>query len=129
MLQYSGINSLEYRFIIGKKIRLNKDMFTHVRRPNRTHLFVVRKYKIFCRDNYFSFPFFQLSLNLLTSVSKIHKSCMATIPNEILPQILILIQSPLLQGGALNALLEFFQALVATGLPKLGFKDLLQVCS
>ena len=73
-------------------------------------------------------PLFQLSLNLLTSVSKIHKSCMATIPNEILPQILILIQSPLLQGGALNALLEFFQALVATGLPKLGFKDLLQVC-
>ena len=69
----------------------------------------------------------QLSLNLLTSVSKIHKSCMATIPNEILPQILILIQSPLLQGGALNALLEFFQALVVTGLPKLGFKDLLQM--
>lgn len=69
----------------------------------------------------------QLSLHLLTSISKIHKSCMATIPNEILPQILVLIQSPLLQGGALNALLEFFQALVATGLPKLGFKDLLQM--
>ncbi|XP_071144380.1 cullin-associated NEDD8-dissociated protein 1-like isoform X2 [Mytilus edulis] len=69
----------------------------------------------------------QLSLHLLTSISKIHKSCMATIPNEILPQILVLIQSPLLQGGVLNALLEFFQALVATELPKLGFKDLLQM--
>lgn len=69
----------------------------------------------------------QLTLNLLTSISKIHKSCMATIPNDILPQILILIQSPLLQGGALVALLEFFQALVSIGLPKLGFRDLLQM--
>lgn len=69
----------------------------------------------------------QLTLHLLTSISKIHKSCMASIPNEILPQILLLIQSPLLQGGALGSLLEFFQALVATGLPKLGFKDLLQM--
>jgi hypothetical protein len=50
---------------------------------------------------------------------------MANIPNEILPQILVLIQSPLLQGGALGAMLEFFQAIV--GLPKLGFKDLLQM--
>ena len=50
---------------------------------------------------------------------------MAYIPSEILPQILVLIQSPLLQGGALHAMLDFFQAIV--GLPKLGFKDLLQV--
>lgn len=50
---------------------------------------------------------------------------MASVPNEILPQILVLIQSPLLQGGALGAMLEFFQAIV--GLPKLGFKDLLQM--
>ncbi|KAK3087101.1 hypothetical protein FSP39_001721 [Pinctada imbricata] len=69
----------------------------------------------------------QLTLNLLSSISQIHKSCMATIPNAILPQILVLIQSPLLQGGALNALLQFFQALVATGLPKLGFRDVLQM--
>ena len=67
----------------------------------------------------------QLTLNLLTSISKIHKASMGNIPNEILPQILVLIQSPLLQGGALGAMLEFFQAIV--GLPKLGFKDLLQM--
>ncbi|XP_060552206.1 cullin-associated NEDD8-dissociated protein 1-like [Ruditapes philippinarum] len=67
----------------------------------------------------------QLTLNLLSSISKIHKQSMANIPNEILPQILVLIQSPLLQGGALGAMLEFFQAIV--GLPKLGFKDLLQM--
>lgn len=59
----------------------------------------------------------QLTLNLLTSISKTHKSCMASLHNEILPQILQLIQSPLLQGGALTALLELFQALVLTGLP------------
>lgn len=52
---------------------------------------------------------------------------MASLPNEILPQILQLIQSPLLQGGALTALLELFQALVITGLPKHGFRDFLQV--
>lgn len=71
--------------------------------------------------------FFQLTLNLLTSISKTHKSCMASLHNEILPQILQLIQSPLLQGGALTALLELFQALVLTGLPKHGFRDFLQV--
>lgn len=71
--------------------------------------------------------FFQLTLNLLTSISKTHKSCMASLHNEILPQILLLIQSPLLQGGALTALLELFQALVLTGLPKHGFRDFLQV--
>ncbi|ESO90912.1 hypothetical protein LOTGIDRAFT_176795, partial [Lottia gigantea] len=31
------------------------------------------------------------------------------------------------KGGALNALLEFFQAVVQLGLPKLGFKDILQM--
>ncbi|KAL3888576.1 hypothetical protein ACJMK2_001063 [Sinanodonta woodiana] len=67
----------------------------------------------------------QLTLTLLTSISKSHKNSMANVPNEILPQILILIQSPLLQGGALLAMLDFFQAIV--GLPKLFFKDLLQL--
>ena len=71
------------------------------------------------------FCLFQLTLHLLTSISKQHKSSMASIPSEILPQILVLLQSPLLQGGALHAMLEFFQAVV--GLPKLGFRDLLQV--
>lgn len=69
----------------------------------------------------------QLTLNLLTSISKTHKSCMASLHNEIMPQILQLIQSPLLQGGALTALLELFQALVLTGLPKHGFRDFLQL--
>ena len=69
----------------------------------------------------------QLTLNLLTSLSGINKSNMTSISVEILPQILLLVQSPLLQGGALQALLEFLQSIVRLGLPKLGFRDLLQV--
>lgn len=69
----------------------------------------------------------QLTLNLLTSISAIHKSSMVSVTTEILPQILILVQSPLLQGGALHALLDFIQAVVRLGLNKLSFKDLLQM--
>ncbi|GFR63434.1 cullin-associated NEDD8-dissociated protein 1 [Elysia marginata] len=67
----------------------------------------------------------QLSLNLLTSISRSHKQAMSSIQAEILPQILVLVQSPLLQGGALNAVLDFFRALITLNLPKLGFRDLL----
>ncbi|XP_012944580.1 cullin-associated NEDD8-dissociated protein 1 [Aplysia californica] len=69
----------------------------------------------------------QLTLNLLTTISRGHKSSIANTQAEILPQILELVQSPLLQGGALNAVLEFFRALITLGLPKLGFRDLLQM--
>ncbi|XP_041360629.1 LOW QUALITY PROTEIN: cullin-associated NEDD8-dissociated protein 1-like [Gigantopelta aegis] len=69
----------------------------------------------------------QLTLHLLTSISQIHKASISNIQTDILPQILIIIQSPLLQGGALNALLEFFQAVVKLDLNKLGFRDLLQM--
>ncbi|CAL1532474.1 unnamed protein product [Lymnaea stagnalis] len=69
----------------------------------------------------------QLTLNLLTTISRSHKQSISNIQTEILPQILILVQSPLLQGGALNAVLEFFRALIALNLPKLGFRDLLQM--
>jgi len=69
----------------------------------------------------------QLTLNLLTTISRGHKSSMANIHSAILPQTLELVQSPLLQGGALIAVLDFFRALITLGLPKLGFRDLLQM--
>lgn len=69
----------------------------------------------------------QLTLNLLTTISRGHKSSMANIHSAILPQTLELVQSPLLQGGALTAVLDFFRALITLGLPKLGFRDLLQM--
>ncbi|KAK7091549.1 cullin-associated NEDD8-dissociated protein 1-like isoform X2 [Littorina saxatilis] len=67
----------------------------------------------------------QLTLNLLTSLSNIPTANMSTISTEILPQILLLVQSPLLQGGALQALLDLLQSVVGLGLPKLGFRDLI----
>ncbi|CAG5130228.1 unnamed protein product [Candidula unifasciata] len=69
----------------------------------------------------------QLTLSLLTTISRGHKHSISNIHSDILPQILVLVQSPLLQGGALNAVLEFFRALIALNLPKLGFRDLLQM--
>ncbi|XP_064651957.1 cullin-associated NEDD8-dissociated protein 1-like [Lineus longissimus] len=69
----------------------------------------------------------QLSMTLLTSITKVHRASMSSIQNLILPQILVLVRSPLLQGGALLAMLEFFQALVSSGAPGLGFKELIQM--
>ncbi|XP_077989699.1 cullin-associated NEDD8-dissociated protein 1-like isoform X1 [Glandiceps talaboti] len=69
----------------------------------------------------------QLTMNLLTSISKVHSNSMANIDRTILPEVFTLVRSPLLQGSALHAMLEFFQALVATGSPKMGFRELLQM--
>ncbi|XP_077518379.1 cullin-associated and neddylation-dissociated 1 isoform X1 [Amblyomma americanum] len=71
----------------------------------------------------------QLTLNLLTSISKVHQQSLSLVPRAILPEILVLVRSPLLQGGALNAMLEFLQALVSLNLPGLGFKELLHEVS
>lgn len=71
----------------------------------------------------------QLTLNLLTSISKVHPQSLSLVSSAILPEILVLVRSPLLQGGALNAMLEFFQALVALNLPGLGFRELLNEVS
>ncbi|GAB1606379.1 cullin-associated NEDD8-dissociated protein 1 [Argonauta hians] len=67
----------------------------------------------------------QLTLNLLTSILHIHPPSMSNIQEKMLPQILLLVQSPLLQGGALDSILEFFQSLVKADLPNLASRDLL----
>ena len=43
----------------------------------------------------------------------------------MLPEVLKLAESPLLQGGALAAMLEFFKTIVSAGVPGLGHSDLL----
>ncbi|RMX39058.1 hypothetical protein pdam_00017612, partial [Pocillopora damicornis] len=68
----------------------------------------------------------QLSLTLLTSVAKIHKDSMAQACTSTLPAIMVLIRSPLLQGGALNATLTLLTELVTSGIKGMGFKDLFQ---
>lgn len=67
----------------------------------------------------------QLSLNLLTSIAKLLPVALHNISESILPEILTLVKSPLLQGAALNSMLELFQALVVADLPNLGYQELL----
>lgn len=67
----------------------------------------------------------QLSLNLLTSIAKLLPNALVNISENILPEVLTLVKSPLLQGAALNSMLEFFQALVMANLPGLGYRELL----
>jgi cullin-associated NEDD8-dissociated protein 1 len=69
----------------------------------------------------------QLTMNLLTSVAKGHKSSIKVVQSTSFSQILLLARSPLLQGAALNSMLEFFKSLVAANLPGLGQKDLLKL--
>lgn len=69
----------------------------------------------------------QLTMSLLTSMSQAHKECLVKVNDAILPEILILARSPLLQGAALNAMLEFFQALVSSRLHGLSYKEIFQM--
>jgi len=67
----------------------------------------------------------QFTMNLLTSVAKLHKASLPMVQKTSLAQILQLSQSSVIQGAALSAMLDFFQALVAAKLPGLSQKDLL----
>lgn len=65
----------------------------------------------------------QLSLVFLTSSAR--QLPQAGVYDDILPQVMLLLRSPLLQGTALNCTMKFFQALVLTNLPNLSYRLLL----
>merc|ERR1719334_2659572 len=67
----------------------------------------------------------QLTLALLTSVTSSHASTIPVIQKSVLPEVLKLAESPLLQGAALAAMLDFFRALVGAGVPGLSHSDML----
>ena len=67
----------------------------------------------------------QLTLNLLTSISVSHRQAIPTIQTTVLPKVLKLAESHLLQGGALTAMLDFFKSVVSAGVPGLAHSDLL----
>lgn len=67
----------------------------------------------------------QLSLVLLTTTAKKQPQALQDVHNAILPEILVLVKSPLLQGTALTCTLNLFQALVQANLPGLGYRHLL----
>jgi len=65
----------------------------------------------------------QLTLTLTTSVVTSHQSCIQFISKSSLPQVLKLAESPLLQGGALAAMLDLLRSLVAS--QQIPYTDLL----
>jgi cullin-associated NEDD8-dissociated protein 1 len=69
----------------------------------------------------------QLSLVLLTSAAKKQPQALIGTHKVILPEIMNLIKSPLLQGSALNCTLNLFQALVQANIPGLSYRELLEM--
>ena len=67
----------------------------------------------------------QLALTMLTTVIKTHKAFHQIVPQQVLPETLKLIRSPLLQGSALQATLQFLSTIVQSSFPGLDHKDLL----
>nr|XP_040059898.1 cullin-associated NEDD8-dissociated protein 2 isoform X2 [Gasterosteus aculeatus aculeatus] len=68
----------------------------------------------------------QVSISLLTSMSRACSSSVAKICSSVLPDVFRLVHSPLLQGGALAAILDFLQALVQSKTNNLGYSQLLK---
>ncbi|CAN9512592.1 unnamed protein product [Ophioblennius macclurei] len=68
----------------------------------------------------------QVSITLLTCMSKACSSSLAKICSSVLPGVFRLVHSPLLQGGALVAILDFLQALVLSKTSNLGFSQLMK---
>ncbi|XP_048590232.1 cullin-associated NEDD8-dissociated protein 1 [Nematostella vectensis] len=69
----------------------------------------------------------QLTLSLLTSTAKVHRVCMAKAASTFLPAIMVLVKSPLLQGGALNAMLTLITELVNSGIKGMTFSSLFEM--
>lgn len=67
----------------------------------------------------------QLALNMLKTVIKTHKAFHQIVPQHVLPETLKLIRSPLLQGSALHATLQFLSTIVQSSFPGLDHKALL----
>lgn len=69
----------------------------------------------------------QLSLVLLTSIAAKQPAALIGVYEPILPEIMFLVRSPLLQGAALACTLKLFGALVYARLPGLGYRQLLEM--
>ncbi|XP_015254133.1 PREDICTED: cullin-associated NEDD8-dissociated protein 1-like [Cyprinodon variegatus] len=68
----------------------------------------------------------QVSITLLTCMAKACPSSLAKISSSVLPGVFKLIHSPMLQGGALLAILDFLQALVSSKATNLGYSQLVK---
>ncbi|XP_051483107.1 cullin-associated NEDD8-dissociated protein 1-like isoform X2 [Apus apus] len=68
----------------------------------------------------------QVAIVFLTTLAQVYPSCLSKISGSVLVEIFQLVHSPLLQGGALNAITDFFQALVLTKTASMGYLELLR---
>ncbi|XP_021265607.1 cullin-associated NEDD8-dissociated protein 1-like [Numida meleagris] len=68
----------------------------------------------------------QVAITFLTTLAKGYPSCVSKITGSVLAEIFQLVHSPLLQGGALNAIIDFFQALVLTKAATVGYSELMK---
>eukprot|EP00076_Gallus_gallus_P044773 XP_025010311.1 cullin-associated NEDD8-dissociated protein 1 isoform X2 [Gallus gallus] len=68
----------------------------------------------------------QVAIVFLTTLAKVYPSSISKITSSVLAEIFQLVHSPLLQGGALNAIIDFFQALVLTKAATVGYSELMK---
>ncbi|XP_058488198.1 cullin-associated NEDD8-dissociated protein 2 [Solea solea] len=68
----------------------------------------------------------QVSISLLTCMTSAFPSSLAKISASVLPGVFRLVHSPLLQGGALAAILNFMKALVLSKTSNTGYSQLLK---
>ncbi|XP_065605527.1 cullin-associated NEDD8-dissociated protein 1-like [Cyrtonyx montezumae] len=68
----------------------------------------------------------QVAIAFLTTLAKLYPSCISKITGSVLAEIFQLVHSPLLQGGALSAIIDFFQALVLTKAATVGYSELMK---
>ncbi|NXW13367.1 CAND1 protein, partial [Circaetus pectoralis] len=68
----------------------------------------------------------QVATMFLTTLAKVYPSCISKISGSVLAEIFQLVHSPLLQGGVLNAIIDFFQALVLTKTATMGYSELMK---
>ncbi|KAG8128056.1 hypothetical protein E2320_014930 [Naja naja] len=68
----------------------------------------------------------QVAIVFLTTLVKVYPSSLSKISGTVLSELFQLVYSPLMQGGALNAIVDFFQALVLIKAVHMSYADLMK---
>ncbi|XP_032997027.1 cullin-associated NEDD8-dissociated protein 1-like [Lacerta agilis] len=68
----------------------------------------------------------QVAIVFLTTLAKVYPSSLSKISGTVLSGLFQLVYSPLMQGGALKAIVDFFQALVATKTVNMSYAELMK---
>ncbi|XP_026534350.1 cullin-associated NEDD8-dissociated protein 1-like [Notechis scutatus] len=68
----------------------------------------------------------QVAIVFLTTLAKVYPSSLSKISGTVLSELFQLVYSPLMQGGALNAIVDFFQALVLIKAVHMSYADLMK---